>query len=112
MLQIIPKWGWVRDFLKETTLKSSIESLHLLMLIFKKVSDSMIVETLRNTPFLRHLSGYDLNEIINFIRNNDNEEDVGVFSEDDKIDHLLRAFFSLNIGDILRASELLAIFEI
>lgn len=107
-----PKWVWVRDFLKDTTLKYSIESLHLLMLIVKKASSSMIIETMKNTLFLKYVSGYDLQEIINFIKNNETEEDVGIFSEDDDIDHLLRVFFALNVGDILRASELLAIFNI
>ncbi|MBD3351227.1 MAG: hypothetical protein GF364_07050 [Candidatus Lokiarchaeota archaeon] len=108
-----PKWAWIYKYLGQTLLKPAVEVLNVLMLIFKKTPKSSIIEAVMNSPFdSRFFSGIDVGDAIEFIKTNESEEEIGLFSDDERLDHLLRVFYNLHVGNVMRSCELLSILSI
>lgn len=108
----IPHWNKIYELLRQTLLKGGIETINVLRHIFKKSPVKIISDAILKSPFESLFTGINLNESIKFIQTEEPENEVGIFSENDRLDRILRAFYNLHRGDVIRAAEMLSIFEI
>ncbi|MHA1338456.1 MAG: hypothetical protein ACTSRZ_00705 [Promethearchaeota archaeon] len=107
-----PNWDKIYYFLRQTLLKPGIEVLNLLRLIFISAPYLEIKDSILQSPFKYEFINENIEDILNFIKNLESEDSIELFSEKDKLDQLLRAFYRLMKGNILGAAELLSIYEI
>jgi hypothetical protein len=107
-----PRWALIYEMLQQTLLKIGIEVLQVLILIFRKADIDIITDVIGNSILESTFSGTSIKEAIKFIQTNDSEDEVGLFSSDERLDQLLKVFYNIHRGNVLRAAELLAIFEI
>jgi len=106
-----PRWALLYKMLSQTLLKTGIEVLQVLVLIFRKMDVDLISKTISDSVFVDVFSGTNIQDAIKFIQTNDSEDEVGVFSNNDRLDDLLKVFYNVYRGNILRAAEILAIYE-
>ncbi|MBN2157076.1 MAG: hypothetical protein JW776_13615 [Candidatus Lokiarchaeota archaeon] len=107
-----PRWALMYEILHQTLLKTGIEVLHVLVLVFRKANTELISQSISDSILEKNFSGTNIKEALKFIQTNDSEDEVGLFSNNERLDQLLKVFYNLHRGNVLRAAELLAIYEI
>jgi type I site-specific restriction-modification system R (restriction) subunit len=106
-----PKWDLMYDFLRQTLLKPGIEIINLMKITNEKKSISEIENVLKETHFAPLFKEVQMEEAIRQIKIVDSEEEIDLFAEEQRLNRLLKALYNLHIGNVLRASEILSIFE-
>jgi hypothetical protein len=107
-----PRWALIYEMLRQTLLKIGIEVLQVLVLVFRKANVEMINKTIENSTLEDVFSGVNIKDALQFIQTNESEDEVGLFSNKERLDHLLKVFYNLHKGNVLRAAEIFALFEI
>ncbi|TFG17319.1 MAG: hypothetical protein EU530_10790 [Promethearchaeota archaeon] len=107
-----PRWVQIYETLRQTLLKIAIEVLQVLVLVFRKANIEAIYQTISNSALQDIFAGINVKEALKFIQTNDSEDEIGLFSSDERLDQLLKVLYNLYKGKVLRAAEILALFEI
>ncbi len=107
-----PRWVEIYEILQQTLLKIGIDVLQVLVLVFRKATIQDIAKTISNSIIVDVFSGTEIVEALKFIQTEDSAEDeVGLFSSDERLDQFLKVLYNLNRGNVLRAAEIFALFE-
>lgn len=107
-----PRWALIYEVLRQTLLKIGIEVLHVLVLVFRRADIEAIQYTISNSVLEDIFSGTNINDALKFIQTNDSEDEVGLFSNNERLDRFLKVLYNLHKGNVLRAAEIFALFEI
>lgn len=106
-----PRWDLMYDFLRQTLLKPGMEIINLMKITNEKKSISEIESVLKETHFTTLFKEVQIEEAIRQIKIVDSEEEIDLFAGEQRLNRLLKALYNLHTGNVLRASEILAIFE-
>ena len=106
-----PRWDLMYDFLRQTLLKPGMEIINLMKITNEKKSISEIESVLKETHFAPLFKEVQIEEAIRQIKIVDSEEEIDLFAGEQRLNRLLKALYNLHTGNVLRASEILAIFE-
>ncbi|MHA1110812.1 MAG: hypothetical protein ACTSRE_06890 [Promethearchaeota archaeon] len=107
-----PRWVLIYETLRQTLLKIGIEVLQVLVLVFRRSNIEGIHQTISGSVLEDIFTGTNIKDALKFIQTNDSEDEVGLFSSNERLDQFLKVLHNLHKGKVLRAAEILALFEI